>query len=201
MTPSPIRRCQQRRLHRLPDITAVGQLHRRKIINPQELRCVVAPPRSTLLQQLSCAKYCRNIFQKARLSRAEATGYLYGILDREATAGTSPKTPAFYSDTENIAYRKEIDSLTEDGIFSGCGNSRFAPDSPLTRAQMIMIFARFVEPQEYGIRHMDITGHWAESGIKTAVALGWMEDNPIDLHAAITLSDFVSFLSKVVNAQ
>jgi len=135
------------------------------------------------------------------ISRAEATGYLYGILDREATAGTSPKTPAFYSDTENIAYRKEIDSLTEDGIFSGCGNSRFAPDSPLTRAQMIMIFARFVEPQEYGIRHMDITGHWAESGIKTAVALGWMEDNPIDLHAAITLSDFVSFLSKVVNAQ
>ena len=70
MTPSPIRRCQQRRLHRLPDITAVGQLHRRKIINPQELRCVVAPPRSTLLQQLSCAKYCRNIFQKARLSPA-----------------------------------------------------------------------------------------------------------------------------------
>ena len=48
---------------------------------------------------------------------------------------------------------------------------------------------------------MDIAGHWAEAGIKTAVALGWMEDSPIDLHAAITLSDFASFLSKVVAEQ
>lgn len=164
------------------------------------LRCGTAEINTSAAAEL-CQVLPKYIPEGKIISRAEATGYLYGILDREATAGTSPKTPAFYSDTENIAYRKEIDSLTEDGIFSGCGNSRFAPDSPLTRAQMIMIFARFVEPQEYGIRHMDITGHWAESGIKTAVALGWMEDNPIDLHAAITLSDFVSFLSKVVNAQ
>lgn len=164
------------------------------------MRCGTAEINTSAAAEL-CQVLPKYIPEGKIISRAEAAGYLYGILDREETAGTSPKTLAFYSDTEDNAYRKEIDSLTEDRIFSGCGNSRFAPDSPLTRAQMIMIFARFAEPQEYDIKHMDIAGHWAESGIKTAVALGWMEDSPIDLHAAITLSDFVSFLSKVVGEQ
>ena len=164
------------------------------------LRCGTAEINTSAATEL-CQVLPKYIPESKIISRAEAAGYLYGILNREETADTSPKTLPLYSDTEDNAYRKEIDSLTEDGIFSGCGNSRFAPDSPLTRAQMIMIFARFAELQEYDIMHMDITDHWAESGIKTAVALGWMEDSPIDLHAAITLSDFVSFLSKVVGEQ
>ena len=164
------------------------------------LRCGTAEINTSAAVEL-CQVLPKYIPESKIISRAEAAGYLYGILNREETADTSPKTLTFYSDTEDNAYRKEIDSLTEDGIFSGCGNSRFAPDSPLTRAQMIMIFARFAEPQEYDIKHMDIAGHWAEAGIKTAVALGWMEDSPIDLHAAITLSDFASFLSKVVAEQ
>lgn len=120
MTPSPIRRCQQRRLHRLPDITAVGQLHRQQNNKPTRtpLRCGTAEINTSAAAEL-CQVLPKYIPEGKIISRAEATGYLYGILDREATAGTSPKTLAFYSDTENIAYRKEIDSLTEDGIFSG----------------------------------------------------------------------------------
>ncbi len=164
------------------------------------LRCGTAEINTSAATEL-CQVLPKYIPESKIISRAEAAGYLYGILNREETADTSPKTFPLYSDTEDNAYRKEIDSLTENGIFYGCGNSRFAPDSPLTRAQMIMIFARFAEPQEYDIRYMDISGHWAESGIKTAIALGWMEDSPVDFDAAITLSDFASFLSKVVDGQ
>ena len=67
----------------------------------------------------------------------------------------------------------------------------------MTYAQMIMIFARFTEAKETATKHLDITGHWAESGVKTAVALGWMEDHAVDLQATVTLNDFVSFLSRV----
>lgn len=131
------------------------------------------------------------------ISRAEAAGYLYGILNHGEAADVSLEAMHFYSDTEDSAYRTAIDSLTADGVFSGCGSSRFAPDSPLTRAQMVMIFARFADSQEVSIKHMDIAGHWAEPGIRTAIALGWMEDSAVDLQATVTLSDFVSFVSKV----
>ena len=164
------------------------------------LRCGTAEINTSAVAEL-CQVLPKYIPEGKVISRAEAAGYLYGILNHDGYVSASLKGGLFYTDTAGSAYRREIDSLTADGIFSGCGNSRFAPDDPLTCAQMIMILARFVEPQEYDIRYMDISGHWAESGIKTAIALGWMEDSPIDLHAAVTLSDFVSFLSKVGNGQ
>lgn len=65
---------------------------------------------------------------------------------------------------------------------------------------MIMVFTRFTEPKDAIIEHIDITGHWAESGVKTAVAMGWMDDSSIDLQAPVTLETFVSFVSKIIEA-
>lgn len=160
------------------------------------LRCGTAEIDISAAKEL-CKVLPKYIPEDKIISRAEVAGYLYGILNHGEAADVSLEAMHFYSDTEDSAYRTAIDSLTADGVFSGCGNSMFAPDSPLTRAQMVMIFARFADSPEVSIKHMDIAGHWAEPGIRTAVALGWMEDSAVDLQATVTLSDFVSFVSKV----
>ena len=160
------------------------------------LRCGTAEIDISAAKEL-CKVLPKYIPEDKIISRAEVAGYLYGILNHGEAADVSLEAMHFYSDTEDSAYRTAIDSLTADGVFSGCGNSMFAPDSPLTRAQMVMIFARFADSPEVSIKHMDIAGHWAEPGIRTAVALGWMEDSAVDIQATVTLSDFVSFVSKV----
>lgn len=147
-----------------------------------------------------CELLPRYIPSSKLITRAEMAGYLYGFLNHTDSKDVTSGLEQFYSDTENSPYRSIINSLTADGIFSGCGNSRFNPDSNLTYAQMIMVFARFTEPKDATIKHIDIIGHWAESGVKTAVALGWMDDAPIDLQAPVTLETFVSFVSKIIEA-
>lgn len=134
------------------------------------------------------------------ITRAEMAGYLYGFLEHTDSKDVTSDFEQSYSDTVSSPYRSIINSLTADGIFSGCGNSRFNPDSNLTHAQMLMVFTRFTEPKDAIIEHIDITGHWAESGVKTAVALGWMDDSSIDLQAPVTLETFVSFVSKIIEA-
>lgn len=163
------------------------------------LRCGLATINISTASEM-CELLPRYIPSSKLITRAEAAGYLYGFLDHTDGKSVESDLEQFYSDTENGPYRAIINSLTADGIFSGCGNSQFNPDSNLTYAQMIMVFTRFTEPKDATIKHIDITGHWSEHGVKTAIALGWMDDAPIDLQAPVTLEAFVSFVSKIIEA-
>jgi hypothetical protein len=51
-------------------------------------------------------------------------------------------TPNYFDDDDGTTHEASIDSLAEAGITGGCGERRFCPSSPVTRAQMAAFLHR-----------------------------------------------------------
>lgn len=145
--------------------------------------------------------FCEFILQfipsEKTLTREEMAGMIYGMLTTDCLDNLNlPKQ--YYTDTEISPYRSSIHALTSAGVFAGSGDGIFSPEAPATMAQMITVLTRFVDPKECHLTNIHITGHWAESAVKTAVALDWIDDTAINLNAVVTMGDFVKFLTSVV---
>lgn len=133
------------------------------------------------------------------LTREEMAGMIYGMLTTDCLDNLN-LSKQYYTDTESSPYQSSIHALTSAGVFAGSGDGIFSPEAPATMAQMITVLSRFVDPKEYHLTNIHITGHWAESAVKTAVALDWIDDTAINLNAVVTMGDFVKFLTSVVIA-
>lgn len=88
----------------------------------------------------------------------------------------SAPSSSFTDVDANVWYAPSMLALADAGVVGGTGNGYFAPDSPTTWAQLLVVLGRFVERQECALQYIRYDG-WARPAIETAVALGWIEDS------------------------
>ena len=82
---------------------------------------------------------------------------------------------AVFDDLENHWAREAVEALYKNGIVSGIGNSRFAPDSSVTRAEFIKMTVNALGLEEVVYRNEfdDVSeGIWYANAIQTAVDNG-----------------------------
>ena len=109
------------------------------------------------------------------LTRAQMATVIYRLLDNDSIVlyGNSPLS---FSDVAADAwYTPYVRVIQAAGIVNGVGDGKYDPEGLLTWGQTLTILSRFVEPQEYTLRHIQYSG-WAKQAIQTAVANGWIAD-------------------------
>lgn len=82
----------------------------------------------------------------ANLNRAQAVQILYNLENQpEATAS------AGYTDTAGHWAINAINWASENGIVSGVGENRFAPNSPVSREQFAVMMYNYARYKEYNL--------------------------------------------------
>ncbi|ATY86176.1 hypothetical protein CVV65_15590 [Kyrpidia spormannii] len=138
--------------------------------------------------------------QVARLAAAGVIGGVDGqhfAPDRPVTRGqfavllvralgleTVQARPADFADVSADAWnRHEIDVVAQEGLMSGVGGGRFAPDDPMTREQMIAVLTRAMRQVKGELPSPDTTvltrfsdggevSNWAQGDVAVAVQTG-----------------------------
>jgi hypothetical protein len=89
------------------------------------------------------------------------------------------------------------------GIMSGRTETIFDPDTPITRAELAVVCARFDTSDVEGVnRFSDIEGHWAQADIERAAALGWIEgyeDGTFRPDRYITRAEAMTLINRVLD--
>lgn len=72
--------------------------------------------------------------------------------------------------------KSAIDTAVKKGYFKGYSDNTFRPNATITRAEFAAILSRLSknEVKEKQVDFQDINGHWAESAIKQAVGMGFI---------------------------
>lgn len=110
------------------------------------------------------------------LTRAQLATIIYRLLSDDSIALYSNARLSFNDVAADAWYASYVNVIQAAGIVNGVGAGRYNPNGTVTWAQIITILARFVEPREYTLQHIQYRG-WAVQAIQTAVSLGWIEDN------------------------
>jgi len=112
------------------------------------------------------------------ITRAEVATILFRLIsdtDREQHwAQSNPFPDVVLNDWFNNA----VSTTTNMDLFKGLRNGTFAPNRPITRAELSAVIARFMHPT--GVvptedAFNDIGGHWASHYINLAAANGWVQ--------------------------
>lgn len=110
------------------------------------------------------------------LTRAQLATIIYRLLDAESIDLYSNTHLTFVDVTADAWYAPYVKVIQAAGIVNGVGNGKYDPNGTVTWAQILTILTRFVEMQEVELQHIQYDG-WATPALKTAVALGWIEDS------------------------
>lgn len=90
---------------------------------------------------------------------------------------------AYFDDVVGHWSRNHVASAVHDGWVRGVTDSRFAPESTLTRAQTAALLTRLLELPAGTAAFADTAGHWAEADIAAAAAAGLVQGREADLFA------------------
>ena len=135
------------------------------------------------------------------ITRAQIAQLFYRLLTEESRAALSGAESKFDDVPASAWYHPAVSAIASAGVVIGCGDG-FHPNEYLTRAQLITIMVRFIEPMEHESGFADISGHWAENYIKTAEAAGWITaDGDLRPDEYVTRGETVTFINTVLDAQ
>jgi hypothetical protein len=133
----------------------------------------------------------------ANITRAETAAIFFRLLTAEVRDGNLTSVNNFADVPADEWYNTAVSTLAALGIIEGRTDTEFAPDDSITRAEFATVCARFDSTiVSEKSKLTDISGHWAESYIKRAEALGWVEgyeddtfrpDEPITRAEAVTM--------------
>ncbi|MEW5856565.1 MAG: S-layer homology domain-containing protein [Cyanobacteriota bacterium] len=95
---------------------------------------------------------------------------------------SAPAKPIDFSDIpDNYWARPYIQALVERDILAGFTDGTFRPDQPITRAEFTAPLRKAFgqKPAQNALNFKDVpSGYWAETGIKQAVATGFLKGYP-----------------------
>lgn len=132
------------------------------------------------------------------LTRAQMATIIYRLLDAESIERYDNADSAFGDVASDAWYCRYVSTIARAGIVCGTGNGNYSPDAPLTWGHIITVLSRFVEAEDYELQNISYDG-WALQPVKTAVALGWMEDSSaVDPDSLITRGEFTAFVNSVL---
>ncbi|MGM1022412.1 MAG: glycosyl hydrolase 53 family protein [Bacillota bacterium] len=129
--------------------------------------------------------YPNGTFQPARrMTRAELAEILFRLaVDRSKqplVESSAPQKRASYTDVAGQNWAAEaIDTVTTAGWMKGYSSSTFAPERPITRAEMATVLARWKNLSgAASATFPDTTGHWAKDDIARVQQAGYMHGMP-----------------------
>lgn len=118
--------------------------------------------------------YTGNYFRPNRkATRADVCEILYTLLKEKPTELTYKFTDV----KETDSYGPAVAAMNALGVVSGVSETRFAPNSLVTRAQFVLMLSKFFEKaaEEPVPSFTDITSsHWAYKAIGVAESKGWI---------------------------
>lgn len=132
------------------------------------------------------------------LTRAQMAKILYALLDDASVEKYDSGDSLFTDVSSDSWYCRYVSTIANAKIVFGTGNGNYSPDAPLTWGHIITVLSRFVEAEEYELQNIQYDG-WALNAVKTAVALGWIDDDTsFDPDNLITRGEFVAFVNSVL---
>ncbi len=136
----------------------------------------------------------------AEITRAQAAA----MIAREFKLTDTKDKALPFNDVKNTHYAyNAIKAVSEAGIINGQPGGKFAPDAPLTRAEMAVILNRAYKLQgETNKTFTDVkTSHWAAKDIAILAAnkvTGGYEDGSFKPSKPTTRAEFSSFMERVI---
>lgn len=129
------------------------------------------------------------------ITRAQIAQVIYRLMTEESREALNATENSFEDVPTSAWYSLPVSTIARAGIVVGYGD-RFHPEAYLTRAQLITIMARFIEPVERESGFYDVSGHWAETFISTAEASGWLTGGgALQTDEYVTRGEVVSFIN------
>lgn len=139
----------------------------------------------------------------ADISRAEVAAIFFRLLNEDIREENLIAVNTFSDVNEGMWYNTAISTMAKLGIVKGRSPASFDPDASITRAEFAAICARFdTSTRNGGSNFTDISGHWAESEIERAAALGWIEgytDSTFRPENNITRAEAMAVINRVLN--
>ncbi|MGG1556253.1 S-layer homology domain-containing protein [Paenibacillus ferrarius] len=134
------------------------------------------------------------------ITRAEMAAILTRVIDKEA-AGIQ----ASYSDVAATHWAAAfIDKASAMKLMSGYPDGTFAPDQPITRAEMASLAASLTAGDTQGAGFTDLAGHWAKSAILKVQGAGILEgyaDGSFKPEQSITRAEAVTMMNRLLGRQ
>ena len=114
-----------------------------------------------------------------KITRQEVASIFYRLLTSEARRQYRAKTSSFPDVPATLWSSEAIATIEKANIVTGRDNRRFDPHANITRAEFATIAVRFESLSETATHNFsDVSGHWAERYIASAVERGWIYGYP-----------------------
>jgi len=147
------------------------------------------------------------------LTRAQATVVLVralGLEQQQLEKSTSSSTTGYFSDVKTSHWaKKEIEIAYEHNLIKGIGDSQFAPDQTITRAEISALLARVINKKDSvtiaSIRETaenpfyDISNHWAYNDITTLANLNivrGVKENEFQPDSIVTRAQMAALMNR-----
>jgi len=129
------------------------------------------------------------------LSRGQAAQIFFRLLADESMKKVHSTTNNFTDVSADAWYNEAVSTIANAGVIVGGTDGAFNPNRTITWAEMVTMFARFVEPcSDRSI----ITKHWAKDALNTAISYNWIDyKDTFEADAAVTRCEFISFVNTV----
>ena len=139
----------------------------------------------------------------ANVTRAETAAIFFRLLKEDVREEYLTDRSGFADVEQGAWYNKAVSTMAALGVVKGYTEDTFAPHEAITRAEFAEICARFDTGTSDGESSFtDISGHWAESEIRRAAQLGWIQGDPdgrFRPNAPITRAEAMTIINRVLN--
>ena len=139
----------------------------------------------------------------ANVTRAETAAIFLRLLKEDVREEYLTDRSGFADVEQGAWYNKAVSTMAALGVVKGYTEDTFAPHEAITRAEFAAICARFDTGTSDGESSFtDISGHWAESEIRRAAQLGWIQGDPdgrFRPNAPITRAEAMTIINRVLN--
>ena len=139
---------------------------------------------------------------EANITREETAMMFYRLLTEAYRANVASKTNNFDDVAAERWSNDAISTLVNAGILSGYPDGNFNPGAAITRAEFATLVTRFVGIDETATHSFtDLSGHWAEKYVATAVKLGWIagyDDGTFRPDGKITRAEAMTLVNRIL---
>jgi uncharacterized repeat protein (TIGR02543 family) len=139
------------------------------------------------------------------ITRAEVATVFFRLLIDEVRSNYWTQQNSFQDVIPGNWYNNAVSVKANMGVINGYPDGTFKPDGAITRAELAAIAARFAKQMEMApsndVSFSDISGHWAESDIRYAAALGWVNgypDGTFKPNQPITRAEFMTLVNRML---
>ena len=116
------------------------------------------------------------------ITRAEVATIFFRLLTEEVRGNYWIRSNPFPDVDQGMWHNNAVSTMYQMGILRGYPGGAFNPDSPISRAELATISARFARVMGMlaisDVSFGDIEGHWAVADIAYAGSIGWVTGYP-----------------------